>query len=262
MNAQAIQFSHGNSYPASCYQQLLIPLQTQYSIHAVEMFGHHPDYPVTDGWTFLVRQLIDHIKAFSQAPVIGIGHSLGGVLTILAAHQEPALFEKIIILDSPVYGAVKSMLIKWIKKINLIDRFTPGRYTLGRKRHWDNEQKAIEYLKSKSVFEHFTDECLKDYINYGMEVTPKGLQLKYDVQTEYKIYRTLPHDLKTLKRQLATPVTLIYGKDSNIIQKADVRAMNKALQNFQAIAMEGTHLFPFEYPKKTAKLILKVLEEK
>jgi pimeloyl-ACP methyl ester carboxylesterase len=256
MNKKIIQFSHGNSYPAGCYKQFLAPLEKKFQVNAVEMFGHHPDYPVTDGWKFLVKELIDNIEAYSDKPVIGLGHSFGGVLTVMAASERPDLFEKIFILDSPIFGRLKSVLIKWIKRIGLIDRVTPGGKTLARKRHWANQQDALEYLKKKTVFKRFTQQCLEDYVRYGMEVTPDGLQLKYDVETEYKIYRTIPHDLRKIKHKLTVPMTLIYGESSDVVKNNDLKAMQKEFKSIVFHKMPGTHLFPFEYPEETTGLIL------
>ena len=44
-----------------------------------------PRYPPTEGWPYLVNQLLDSI----DEPVYGVGHSLGGYLNFLAAARRP-----------------------------------------------------------------------------------------------------------------------------------------------------------------------------
>ncbi len=260
MKKAVLQFSHGNSYPAGCYRQLLRPLEKKFQINAVEMFGHNKNYPVTDGWTYLVEELIDSIETYADAPVYGVGHSLGGVLTFIAAVKRPDLFKSVVMLDSPVFSRLKSMLIKWIKQLGLIDKITPGGgRTLSRKRHWPDAETALQYLRGKTVFKNFTEECLKDYITFGMEITPSGLQLKYDVDIEHEIYKTIPHDLAQIKKQLRVPLVMLYGNNSDVVRNYDVKNMQHSFSQIEIHKMPGGHLFPFEHPKGTAELLLKIL---
>ena len=46
--------------------------------------------------------LIDYVERNAGgSAIIGIGHSLGGILTFLAAYRRPELFKGIIMLDPP-----------------------------------------------------------------------------------------------------------------------------------------------------------------
>ncbi|MEY4028436.1 MAG: hypothetical protein RLZZ329_2156, partial [Pseudomonadota bacterium] len=59
-----IVFSHGNSFPASTYKVMLDSLrQRGFEVDAVEMYGHDPQYPVTNNWPHLVQQLADFARA-------------------------------------------------------------------------------------------------------------------------------------------------------------------------------------------------------
>ncbi|MCW5625313.1 MAG: alpha/beta fold hydrolase, partial [Burkholderiales bacterium] len=79
-----LQFSHANGYPARCYRVFLGTLAESFEIRFVERFGHDPARPVNDGWSNLVDELIAAVESGGQ-PVIGVGHSLGGYLSFLAA---------------------------------------------------------------------------------------------------------------------------------------------------------------------------------
>ena len=108
-----IQFAHGNGFPSSCYAALFSYLEKDYSISYVEMSGHDPNYPVTENWDYLVEEQI-HAVAQHQRPVIGVGHSLGGVLLFRAAVYHPELFSSVILLDSPLIGHFKSGFINFL----------------------------------------------------------------------------------------------------------------------------------------------------
>ena len=136
MLRQAIHFSHANGFPAACYQKLFGYLRQDFEVGYVDAIGHDPAYPVTDGWPHLVRQLIDCVSARYPGPVIGVGHSLGGFLSFLAAIQRPELFSAIVVMDAPVVGYFKSKALEISKRIGMVDRVTPGRGTRKRRSEW------------------------------------------------------------------------------------------------------------------------------
>src|SRR5450830_320259 len=84
-NKPIIHFVHGNSFPAGTYRLFLDQLRGQYEVQASDMLGHHPAYPVDDGWSNLAQELIDTLVARYQQPVILLGHSLGGILSLMVA---------------------------------------------------------------------------------------------------------------------------------------------------------------------------------
>ena len=81
-----IVFSHANGFPAGTYQQLFKAWRAAgYRVKAVDQFGHDPRYPVTNNWPRLRDQLIDFIDAEVGGPALLVGHSLGGLLSLMAA---------------------------------------------------------------------------------------------------------------------------------------------------------------------------------
>lgn len=65
-----IIFSHANSFGASTYRVLFKHLRSRgFKVKAIDKFGHHPDYPVTNNWPHMVQQLADFAAAEIQKPV-------------------------------------------------------------------------------------------------------------------------------------------------------------------------------------------------
>ena len=98
----ALHFVHGNSFPTGTYREFLTLLRTNYDIRALEMHGHNPVFPVTDGWPELCQELILSIESAHTKPVILVGHSLGGMLSLMTAKMRPDLIRCVVMLDSPV----------------------------------------------------------------------------------------------------------------------------------------------------------------
>lgn len=255
-----IHFTHGNGFPSPCYRQLLQALNDEYDVSYIEKVGHNPDYPVGENWHNLVDEVIESIIEQSHNPVIALGHSLGGILSFLAAVERPELIKAVVMIDSPVIGPFKSMLLKLAKKFRLIDKVTPAERTRGRQTHWPDKEHLLRYLKSKPVFKTFSDVCLQDYIDYGLIKSNKGYDLDYDRNIEYLIYRTLPHTMPEYVGRLTCPCVMIYGKQSNVIDSFDLTHMRKQ-HGIRSVGMPGTHMLPFETPIELAKKIKSELKE-
>lgn len=224
----------------------------------IDKIGHTDAFPVEDNWSSLVDEVLESIRIQSQEPVIAVGHSLGGVLSILAALKTPELFRAVVLLDSPILSRFRARAVQLFKKMGWIDRVTPAYRTRTRRTHWKTREAAFQYLKRRNLFKRFDDACLNDYIDYGMIQDETGYTLRFDVEIEYQIYRALPHTFDNYPKQLKVPAMLLYGSESNVIYAGDRRRM---LQSYGIPSLEtpGTHMFPFEYPQETAALILKCL---
>ena len=127
--------------------------------------------------------------------MLGVGHSLGGYLTFLAALRRPELFRAIILLDAPILGAFHGSALQLVKRIGLIDRVTPAATTKNRRREWPSLEAALEHFRRKRLFRNFDPDCLWDYVHYGTRPSARGVELVFDPRVEYRIYRTIPHDL-------------------------------------------------------------------
>lgn len=257
---EMIHFAHGNGFPSACYQQLLMPLRSQFKCIEIEKIGHNQDFPVTENWPFLIQEMIHSIEKQATQPVIALGHSLGGVLSVLAAIERPELFKMIILLDSPLINPVKSGLVQLAKRIGLIDYVTPAMRTRGRRRHWKTRQEVITYLKNRPLFAGFTPTCLDDYIDFGLLKDKQGYSLHFDPEIEYQIYRTIPHDLNRLRGKLRVPTTLIYGQQSKVVSRFD-RYYMQYCYRVRCMPITGSHMFPMEYPDLVAKQVATIIQE-
>jgi pimeloyl-ACP methyl ester carboxylesterase len=257
---EIIHFAHGNGFPALCYKQMLSYLQHDFDCYYIDRIGHDPAFPVTENWHNLVLEVIASIKRQAHAPVLAVGHSLGGALSLLAAIEQPELFKAVIMLDSPLWGPVKSSMLRFAKVLGVIDRITPAAQTRGRREYWENYEQVWTYLKTRKLFKTFTDQCLEDYIRYGLEHRKDGYYLRFDRDIEYQIYRTIPHVMPNLQGKLMIPTALIYGDKKSVVDKMDMRYMKKNF-NIACFKTRGTHVFPMEHPQAVAKQIKEVFSK-
>lgn len=253
-----IQFSHANGFPAPCYHQLLEQLGSEFEIRYLERIGHDPRFPVTDGWPHLVDELINTVSGQWREPVLGVGHSLGGFLTAIAAARRPDLFRAVILLDAPILSRFRGNAMQFIKHIGLIDRMTPAGITRNRRSEWPSREAALAHFERRRVFAKFDPNCLRDYVRYGLTESEHGLRLWFDPQIEYQIYRTLPHDMSRAVQSLRIPAGFIGGRESTVIKQMGLRLTERY---FKVVSVAGGHHFPFQLPQVAASAIRRMAQE-
>lgn len=256
MNARPLlQFSHANGFPAPCYRLFLEPLRARFDVRAVERFGHDPRHPVTDGWHALTDELIAAIEAHRR-PVIAVGHSLGGFLSLMAAVRRPDLVRGVVMLDAPILPPWIGGVVALSKRVGAIDRLTPAPGAHRRRRVWPSREAAHAHLASRPVFRRFDPRCLDDYVRFGTEPVDGGVALRFDPEIEARIYRTLPHGMARIAARLAVPGGLVTGIASEISRRVGTRTSARWLAVAHA---PGGHLFPFQAPEPAAQAVLRML---
>lgn len=254
MTQPILHFSHGNSYPAGSYSKFLDLLRDGFDIRAVDMYGHHPDYPVSDGWPKLVEHLIATLEGYGQ-PAVLVGHSLGGMLSMMAARERPDLVRCVVMLDSPVVAGWRAMVWRVAKKQGWGDRFSPARLSKKRRHVWPDAQAAYQHFISKPMFAAWPPGVLEDYLEHGLAPHPEGVQLRFSRDVETEIYRSLPHHLGSIMGEgYPVPIGFIGGTDSVELRQAGLTATRRLVgANFAEIEGAG-HLFPLETPEVAARL--------
>jgi pimeloyl-ACP methyl ester carboxylesterase len=257
-----IVFSHGNGFPAGTYRLLFEAWRRAgHDVHAIERFGHDPRYPVTSNWPHLRDELVDFIVADVAAPALLVGHSLGGMLSVLAASRRPELALGVLLLDSPVIGGWRAHSLRLAKAAGLMPRITPGGITRTRRTEWPTRGAVREHFARKAPFSRWDPRVLDDYVASAFSHHDRRSTLAFEREIEARIYETLPHHLGALldRHPLRCPLAFIGGRDSVEARRAGIQTTQRlAGERFEWT--EGTHLFPMEHPATAAALSLRMIE--
>jgi pimeloyl-ACP methyl ester carboxylesterase len=253
MTKPLLHFTHGNSFPAGVYNRYLEPLRAHYEVRVSDMLGHDPAHPVTDGWPGLVNELTAQLRQYDR-PAILVGHSLGGMLSLMAARATPELARCVIMLDSPVVAGWRAYLLRRAKAWGIDNRFSPARLSARRRMLWPDTAAARAHFASKDIFAAWAPGVLDDYMTHGLRPHPQGVQLRFDRDVETAIYRALPHHLSSLVAPpFPVPIGFIGGTRSAELRQAGLSATRK-LVGAHFLQIEGGHLFPMELPTQAAAL--------
>lgn len=273
-----VVFSHGNSFPGGTYTQVLRGLQGHgFDTVAVDRFGHEPRYAVTSNWPNLIQQLADLADRAIRAhpgPVFLLGHSLGGIVSLMCAARFPQLggrgVQGVVMLDSPVLGGWKAQALAMAKHTQVVGALSPGAVSKRRRHQWPSTAEALAHFQHKKVFAAWHPQVLADYITHGTEdaALPDGSThrvLRFDRDVETAIYNGLPHHLDRLLQEhpLPCPVAFVGGTQSVEMRQVGMaltRQLVNPEQHPERLRMiEGTHLFPMEKPTETADVVADVL---
>lgn len=259
-----IVFSHANGFPAGTYRVLFEAWRgAGYSVHALEKFGHDPAWPVSSNWPKLRDQLIAFIErevAPAARPVFLVGHSLGGMLSLIVASRRPDLARGLVMLDSPAITGWRAHSLQVFKATGLIGRVSPGKVSRTRRHEWPSRDAVMSHFAAKHAFARWDPRVLADYVAAGFEERGGRTVLAFDRDIETRIYDTLPHHLGSLLRRHPPrcPVAFLAGTQSVEVRQAGLAA-SRALARDRFAWIEGSHLFPMERPDQTAGEVLRWL---
>lgn len=254
MTRPVIHFAHANGVPSACYGKLLNALEADYDIKTLPVMGVDPDYPVRNNWHELTEQVADSIRRQSDRPVIGMGHSMGGLCTFMAAHRYPELFSAVVIMDPPVVNGVGVIPFALMKMIGQADRITPAGKSKGRRETWPSRDEARASLGRKKFFQAFDPDCFEDYLHYALSDYEGGVRLTVPVEAEVEIFRTTPTDAWRYRAPLKVPGVFIAGASSEFV-RAGFGARMARQHHMDYRTVEGGHMFPLENPLRTAEVI-------
>ena len=259
-----VLFFHGNSFPASTYNVMLNDLRRRgLQVQALEKIGHNPAFPVSSNWPHLVEE----VNAFAQplvdahtGPVVLVGHSLGGILSLMLAAQYPHLAHAVVMVDAPAVAGWQANLLHLSKKLSFTAKYSPGAVSHKRRNQWGSLDEVRQHFASKKNFARWQAQVLEDYITHGtQEVMVQGQvcrELSFSREIETQIYNTVPHHLEALikRHPLKCPVSLVAARHSREIKIAGIE-FSKRITKGRITTIDGTHLVPMESPLATAAAV-------
>ncbi len=253
MSLPILHFAHANSYPAGTYGMFFEQLRAHYDVRALPIHAHDPRFPVDDGWRTLARELREELERSYDEPVILVGHSMGGILSLMAARKRPALVRCVVLLDSPIVAGWRAHVLRLSKLFRYDSRYSPAAASARRRDQWPDIEAAYQHYAGKPVFAAWPQQVLRDYVRHGLVPQPDGgVRLRFSRETETAVYRTIPHHLGPLVRQrYPLPIGFVGGIDSVECRMAGLDATRRLVgRHFSQIP--GGHLFPMEAPLEAA----------
>ncbi len=211
----------------------------------------------------MAGDLLCGLKGIGVKKVIGIGHSLGGVLTLYAAVKQPDLFSHVILIDPTMLAPRLLWQIKLMKFFGLEARSYLIKGALRRKRTWESGEAAYQYFRGRAFFKKWSDEIVRAYADSMTAPSATGgVYLIYPPEWEAKIYRTIPMDVWKYAFLLKQPTLVIRGETSNTFTVNSEKCFQKMYPKAKFVVVQNAgHLVPQESPVLVEKLISSFLKD-
>lgn len=250
-----VLFAHANSFHGRCWAPVAERLPGRRRV-AFDQRGHGRSAkpPPPYSWPEFGADLAALARALGIAGAVGVGHSLGGYATAMAAALAPECFRALLLIDPvilppEIYGAR-----------------TPGVHGAARRRnHWSSPAAFYERLHGHFPFDRWEPVALHAYCDHGLVRNPSGHDylLACPPAVEAEIYQSATEQspYETLA-QVTIPVTVVRGHP-HALKASENLAASPTWPGLAAVFPNGrdihladhTHFIPMEAPALVARLI-------
>lgn len=263
-----LHFLHANGYPPECYRPLLELLQTQYHVFGMTLRPLWPDSKVEDinDWHPLSDDLLRFLTTGGHGPAIGVGHSIGGIVTLRAALRDPSKFRALVLFDPVLYAPSFMLMWNFIRAIGLGEKAHPLIAGAKRRRKtFDNLESTFRSFRTRNIFRYMSDESLRTYIEgITRSRSGGGYELIFSPEWESHIYLTGLRDFDLWRElpKLEVPTLIIRGAESDTFLPNSANLVKRKQPKIKIEALEkSTHIFPLEHPQEVFKIMNEFLKE-
>jgi pimeloyl-ACP methyl ester carboxylesterase len=259
-----IHLAHANGFPPQTYSQLAAALTGRYHVIGLPSRplwpGSRPESAPT--WQSLAEDLIEGLESLGLGDIAGVGHSLGGVLTLWVAIQRPDLLRGVVLIDPVILPPSTLWGLRLLRALGLHTRQPLVQGALRRRQIWPDRQACYDQYKGKALFASWTDKSLRDYVEFGTRLRADGqFELVYPPAWEAHIFATMPADIWHDVPRLRTPALVIRGEGSHTFLPAAQARMRRLLPHASFVVIPGAgHLVPMEQPAEVGGKIRAFLE--
>jgi pimeloyl-ACP methyl ester carboxylesterase len=229
--------------------------------------GHGKTRVATDprkikNWDIFADDLERFFEHLNE-PVIAMGHSRGGLASLLVAVRRPELVRALVLIDPTILPF--SWMVPWFlaKKTGLA-KLVPIAYRAARRRRiWPDRETLLNAYRSKLPFRVWKDGFLEAYVAEGTKENDKGLiELSCDPIWESRVFAACSHDVWRYIPRLQQPTLVLYGADSDTFLAPAVKRFKDKVPTATFGRFEETsHFVPMERPDETVDAILAFLKD-
>jgi pimeloyl-ACP methyl ester carboxylesterase len=231
--------------------------------HRVLAMFLRPLWPESDphsirDWRPFSEDLQRYLHEQAAGPFVGVGHSIGAVVTLRAALREPALFRALILIDPVLLPPSRILQLRVARALGLANRLNSRiETTLKRRRKFDDLEQLFAGYRRREVFRFFSDEHLRVLIQGITRRAPGGgYELAYSPEWEARIYQTAiwnDADIWNGLPRLQVPALLIRGSQTDTFWSHTARLVEKRNPAMKTVTIpDSTHLVALERPEEVA----------
>lgn len=273
-----IIFRHGNGLSTLCYWPFLKYFLNDYELVLIDGQAHglSDNGRVFAGWDKACDEIRPLLSAYQSQPLIAMGHSFGGILSLLSASRNPQLYQQVIALDPVLFPAWAANLLTVPGISHVWFRIHPlARQARRRRNGWGDRRQAYDYFYQRGIFKTWSDEALDAYLDHALipadekaksdqnvQANHHGLVLACPPWMESRVFATYPKRLWSELNKLNTPTFYLHGDNTFSFLPASAAKLACSNRCIESQQIEGDHCFMLGQPRQAAEVILSHLQTK
>jgi len=256
---QVIHLAVANGFPPPTYAPLVEPLTIHYRVVSLPPRALWPgELPPDDlrDWHTVAEDLLDGLAYYDLKDVIAVGHSFGGIASILAAAMQPERFRALVLLDPTILPDSAMAAMAQMQADGSIRDFPLAQGALRRKRQWATIEEASTYFRGKALFHDWSDDSVRLYAETGTRPTDGGVELVWPPEWEAYYFCTLYTPIWDEVPKLRLPTLVLRGGESDTFMPEAAARVCSLIPGATYAELPGYgHLFPLSTPDETQQII-------
>ncbi len=243
---------HGWSSSSFALSPLIGPLSQRFHCIAIDLpgYGQSPPFPHRTTIPAYVELIADLIDQVSDGPVVLVGHSMGGMISLTLALKYPMLVERMVLIGPTITGRLSAMINLFISPITLMERFGLGSLIVSAVERLfvgvtDRLMRPVSFSERTGITE-------RDYLRLRADARRPG---QGRVRAEC-YFAMRENDLTGKLRQIEVPALVLWGAEDNTVplRDASILADEYPLADLRILPKAG-HWPHFETPEVTRRLV-------
>lgn len=247
-------FLHATGFQPWLWHPIARELAGSYRIIAPSFCDHRETDPEEGGlnWMTLAEDTVRLCAGLHLERPFLVGHSMGATVLLIAnaLYELPAagmvLIEPILLPPEFYHGSMR------------VDEHPLAAKAIRRTNFWQDRDEALAYLRSRTLFQGWTEEMLELYILHGMTGGDNGgLRLACSPQREAALFMGgRQFDPWPLLPKVSCPVLIVDGEKSDNKGFIDLDRIQTLIPNSERRTVkEAGHLAPMERPGEVTRII-------
>jgi pimeloyl-ACP methyl ester carboxylesterase len=269
-DAKRIHLLHGTGFSAMTLAAMASQFPKDWSIWLTDVPGHgYSTQPTTQmpNWQKMANTIADAIylqaNVQENGPLVGIGHSMGGVITLLAAVKYPDLFSEIILLDPVLFQTEMIIAQQLMRATGVWRRSSLVKSVTHRTAVWPSLANMKDNIAGKSFYKAWHPQVISDYCEFSTHGSHQhSVTLSCQPSWEASIFGSYPKGLWRAIYNIRKPVEILIANKSYFFIPKAVKRAAKINKNIHWQQFGRHHCFPMEQPLETAKAITDLIISK